>query len=1288
MSRVPAFLRARRPAFPFKRLGQRSFALFGIFAVAAMLAANAPSSRSAATPAPSERMYYGADSGRRTLTPQGPVFFGEGNAYFTQGKLHVTADRARYYERQRYIWVLGNVHAVTDSLQLWADSLRVEEAQGVGWAYGHVRLLGEDGSMGSGERGIYWRYRNAMALMGSARLVDSTTTIDGDSLFYDRSAERLEAFGSVKLVDEEAHTVVTGEHGVFDRGKSYAYVDSLPTLRSRHQKGETAAVKSKWMSFDTQKEHSKAIGSVHFQQGQTVADADTADFYGEDLLILRGSPEVKQEDQVMNGSTIRFGYVDGELRHIAIIGNASLIDSSPDTLKSQFTNIPLTNELHGDSLKIELVDGEVLRTSVSGHAQSVYLPEDQSDVISVNEAQGDSIQIAFAQGRVDRVSITGESEGKYHFLDRSRVLRIRAERDSLSRMRQTRLDSLARVEGVSLDSLKLQAEAPGEESEAGLVDFSKLADTVGYSGDTTTFRVPKGRINIQGTALVSHQDLTLTAKNIDFDTNERELIAEGEPMIIDTSSKLVGDEMGYLFDYKTGAVKNGITRYDDGFYYGRHVRRVNDETLLVRGGMFTSCDLEHPHYHFAAKKMKVKIGKSVVARQVTFYLSDLPVFAFPFFFKKIDNGRHSGIMFPNVNLGVSGREGRYIRDLGYYWATNDYTDFTFKGAFNERRDLSLQIRNRYNVRYKFSGDAEFTWTTTLKENQKGKEWKFLANHRQPELFDAWSLTTNVNLTSNTITNIDPITGNSADLLPTELRSNLSMSRGFESGARLNLSGTRTQYVNAEDDDLTTDHLIYRQTLPSVSLSFKSRPLLAPAKRRGEGSAPAQLLRDMTFSQSYRGDFQRERREIGRVDELNASGNWGLSYNPQYRLGPFNFTSSGSFAESYQRRSSFSQSYVARTDTLKDNNGNPILDGDGNVQTQDLYDLVSESDTVDEGTTPSLSWRNSLSTNLYGIFDTHIGALRGIKHKFSLSFSHSWRPQLGDQQSASQSIGIRVGNEFSFKYAAGSSSASASAGTSRASADTLDAKSSTGEKSADQEEIRKLERLLTWDLATNYRPDDPAGKNWDNIGSTVRISPGFTRAVDFTMNQSLDPYRFQVLSTTVSTNLRLDGKMDFGGLFLERKEPKNAVVERIGEPADTLSTAREEEQSWYGQNGGTQLERSSNDNTMPWNFNARASITNGKDSPTRATISTRMSAILPISWNLDYSANFDVETGNFTNQSYSLSRDIHMWRIEFRRSLTNSSDFSFRIYLRSIPDLKIQRGNQSLGGYFGRQLGSF
>ena len=268
-------------------------------------------------------------------------------------------------------------------------------------------------------------------------------------------------------------------------------------------------------------------------------------------------------------------------------------------------------------------------------------------------------------------------------------------------------------------------------------------------------------------------------------------------------------------------------------------------------------------YHFKAKRMKLIVGQKVVARQVTFYVSDLPVFVFPFFFKNIDSGRHSGIIFPNINVGVSSREGRYIRDLGYYWATNEYTDFTFKGSYNERRDLALQVRNRYNVRYGFNGGAEFTWRKTLQEEQKGVEWKFLARHTQPDLLDVWDLRTDVNLTSNSITNIDPITGRGNDLLPTELRSNLSLSRGFESGARLNLSGTRTQYVNSEDDDPTTDNRLWLQTLPRTTLSFKTIPLMERPRRRDEASLARLFLSDFTFSQSYAGNLQQERREISR-----------------------------------------------------------------------------------------------------------------------------------------------------------------------------------------------------------------------------------------------------------------------------------------------------------------------------------------------------------------------------------------------------------------------------------------
>jgi len=109
--------------------------------------------------------------------------------------------------------------------------------------------------------------------------------------------------------------------------------------------------------------------------------------------------------------------------------------------------------------------------------------------------------------------------------------------------------------------------------------------------------------------------------------------------------------------------------------------------------------------------------------------------------------------------------------------------------------------------------------------------------------------------------------------------------------------------------------------------------------------------------------------------------------------------------------------------------------------------------------------------------------------------------------------------------------------------------------------------------------------------------------------------------------------------------------------------------------------------MPWSFSTRASVTNSRDSGARATISLNAEALLPISWKITYGSNFDIESGDFTNQHFSLSRDIHCWRIEFRRSVTTSTDFSFRIYLKGLPDIEYKRGDASLGGYFDR-FGSY
>ena len=355
---------------------------------------------------------------RRKLTSLGMVSYLEGPVTLTRPSLTVFSDRARYYELLRQYWVVGNVHAISDSIELWSDSLRVEELQNLGYAYGHVKILTEEGILGTGDRGIYARDAGWVSLAGNARLIDGDLAVDGDSLHFDQNTNMIEAFDNVRVIDGVAETVVTGAHGIFDQEAGVAWVDSLPELTHRTKGGSTSTVKSSWMRFEQEGHTNRAVGDVNFRQGTTIAHADTAEFQGEDVLVLTGSPQVQQGSQLMQGDVVRFTYEEGDLRLIEVFGQASLTDSSPDTLAAAFTGIPLANELRGDSLRIHVDAGDITRTHVVGNASSIYLPEDQESTIAVNEVEGNSIDIRFTDGQVDVVTVNGDVVGIYRFLER------------------------------------------------------------------------------------------------------------------------------------------------------------------------------------------------------------------------------------------------------------------------------------------------------------------------------------------------------------------------------------------------------------------------------------------------------------------------------------------------------------------------------------------------------------------------------------------------------------------------------------------------------------------------------------------------------------------------------------------------------------------------------------------------------------------------------------------------------------------------------------------------------
>ena len=107
--------------------------------------------------------------------------------------------------------------------------------------------------------------------------------------------------------------------------------------------------------------------------------------------------------------------------------------------------------------------------------------------------------------------------------------------------------------------------------------------------------------------------------------------------------------------------------------------KTGSPTFYVKGRSMTSCNDTIPDYRFEFKYAK-RSGSTLAAGPVILYLQDIPIAWLPFIFTDTKPGRHSGILVPQFGIGDIVRNSpsyrRNIEHAGYYWALNDYMDFS------------------------------------------------------------------------------------------------------------------------------------------------------------------------------------------------------------------------------------------------------------------------------------------------------------------------------------------------------------------------------------------------------------------------------------------------------------------------------------------------------------------------------------------------------------------------------------------------------------------------------------
>jgi len=1130
-----------------------------------------------------------ASSLRASVEEGKRVFHLEGGVMVEHQTTTITSGSGKNYPDDRYTLLF-------DGVQAWDGTMRVTGERGEYFGQNNVLIMEDNvrcvdkGLEITCNRARYDRLSRILVLTGDLVLMDSTRVMYADSIFYDREIGKADAVGHVVLVDEPGDYSIAGEHASFDRENREAVVDVEPVLMFDLGAAEKGMIKSLWMHFDLDQRIGTAIRNVEMVKAGTRARCDSAVIYDLDGRIeLFGNPRVFSDRSGMTGDKIIMWYDDESVERIELPIGGRLTESPAE-------DSPWLEEswIEGDSVTIHLSEEKVDSVGIVGSSRTMYYPvEGEQGKVSNNYSSGDTMLFRFEDDELSYVRISGRSSGVYNFINIS-------EEESI--------DSIASVIDTTIKYR----------------DFAREAEKVRYSAELIEYFADSEDIVLNGKAVLEYQNKSLTADHINFNSRINVLEAIGEPVLEEDGQKMYGIDVGYDMDAGAGVIVDGSTKYEEGYYRGEHIFKVGEKTLNVYNSTYTTCDLKKPHYSMRSNRMKVYINDMIVSGPITLYIGEVPIFYLPFMANSLRRDRHSGILQPNFDIGINSRDGRFIRGLGYYWATNDYTDFKVTTDFNENASFRVFVDNRYKVRYMLDGGVQFNFYRNMKNFTN--EWTVRSNHKQ-----RFGKTASFNSDFRFVSSDKAQSAiNSAQdvsrVVDRRIYSNASFSKSW-GGTRLGLSATRNQKLNVNPDNPTEVRI--SATMPSFSLNLPRTSLWFGEKHKAsEKGFWEKVLDGIMFSPNLRGARKTQESTARKKASIEASSS--ASFGQQFKLSFLNFSPGLGLSWSYYK---------------------------------DLYDRINPD--YDDVVSPSLKYKNEgsmrlscmLGTTLYGTFYPKVGPLLGLRHTFNPTATYSMTPKLVSSQTERQSVSYSIRNTFDAKILKGGKESNRKLLTWNLDG-SYDPRSPKGEAfSSIRSGIQaSISRLISIRLNHTY---DPHNKKITSktlsIGMNLSIGGSFDYPGGWTKKE-----KEKVAAAREETEPESDGEE-----MPEDRKLRDAVDEIDGR-----------DEYLYGgpppPTGGK---------GRSWSLNIDYSYSrSGSDFSERTDSKIDLGGRIQLTsnWNISYNAYYDIMNQSFSSQKYSITRDLHCWEASFiHRRFGNEWSYYFQIGIKAHKDIKYERGPRGL-----------
>ena len=359
-------------------------------------------------------------------------------------------------------------------------------------------------------------------------------------------------------------------------------------------------------------------------------------------------------------------------------------------------------------------------------------------------------------------------------------------------------------------------------------ESSQLTEKINYyANDSVVIDLENKKTFLYNEAHIDYGDIILDACLINFDFETKTVFAKycldsnnnkiGIPVLSDGSTSTTSDSLRFNFKTKKGITYQVKLQEGESYIHGEKVKRQNNGNIHIKNALYTTCDLDHPHFYFKLRKAIIKPDDKIVSGPVNLFVSDIPTpLGLPFaFLPNKKNKSSNGIIIPTY--GESQGLGFYLLGGGdEHQFKSGKVSRAITGDIYSKGSWGLSNLTKYKVRYKYNGQFQLNFRNVI-QGERGfedyavsKEFFVRWNHQNdPKLNPGSTFKALINAGTSTNFRNDYNNISVNNYLSNTFNSNIAWSKQFKGIISSNLNANLRHSQNGNTGNMTF-------TLPEIS----------------------------------------------------------------------------------------------------------------------------------------------------------------------------------------------------------------------------------------------------------------------------------------------------------------------------------------------------------------------------------------------------------------------------------------------------------------------------------------